>query len=91
MLRTSSTCCSARESPSPARSARRSTPPRRAVLASVEGGAGTVDAVAAGAAVSFSDALVVLAGLERDGYVQTDPTGRYSRTAQGQPELLAHG
>ena len=66
-------------------------PAGRAVLASVEGGAGTVDAVATGAAVSFSDALVALAGLERDGYVQTDPTGRYSRTAQGQPELLAHG
>ena len=66
-------------------------PAGRAVLASVEGGAGTVDAVATGAAVSFSDALVVLAGLERDGYVQTDPTGRYSRTAQGQPDLLTPG
>jgi DNA processing protein len=64
------------------------SPAAQAVLASIEGGSRTADAVATEAAVSFSDALVLLAGLERDGYVDVGPTGRYSRTAQDQPEPL---
>jgi DNA processing protein len=67
------------------------SPAGRAVLATIEAGAATVDAVATGVAVSFSEALVTLAGLERDGYVQVGPTGRYARTAQEQPEPLARG
>jgi DNA processing protein len=67
------------------------SPAGQAALASIEGGAITVDAVATEAAVSFSEALVLLAGLERDGYVQVGPTGRYSRTAQEQPEPLIRG
>lgn len=57
------------------------------VLASIEGGAATVDAIAAGSALGLSDALIALAGLEREGYVRGDPGGRYHRTAQPSPRL----
>ncbi len=64
------------------------SPAGRAALAAVEGGAGTADAIANESALCFSDALVVLAGLERDGYVSSDAAGRFSRTAQAEPEHL---
>ncbi len=62
------------------------SPAARAALAVIEGGAGTVDAIASGSALGFSDALVVLAGLEREGYVRGDAAGRYTRTSQAEPE-----
>jgi DNA processing protein len=61
------------------------SPERAAVLAAVEAGAGTPDAAAGGAGVSFSVALVALARLERDGYVRGDHAGRWSRTALRPP------
>jgi DNA processing protein len=64
------------------------SPGARAALAAIEGGAGTADAIANGSALGLSDALVALAGLERDGYVRSDAAGRYSRTAQAEPEHL---
>ncbi|MEZ5075776.1 MAG: DNA-processing protein DprA [Solirubrobacterales bacterium] len=57
----------------------------RAVLMAVEAGAGTADAAATGADLSFSATLVALARLERDGYVRSDHAGRWSRTAQAPP------
>lgn len=57
----------------------------RAVLAAVEAGAGTADAAATGAVLSFSVTLVALARLERDGYVRSDHAGRWSRTALAAP------
>lgn len=63
----------------------------RAVLTAVEAGAGSADAVSAGAAVSYGEALAALGRLEREGYVRSDATGRYTRTAQSVPIEPASG
>jgi DNA processing protein len=57
----------------------------RAVLAAVEGGAGSADAVSAGAGIAYGAALGALGRLEREGYLSSDATGRYTRTAQSIP------
>jgi DNA processing protein len=57
----------------------------RAVLMAVEAGAGSADAVSAGAGVPYGEALAALGRLEREGYLSSDATGRYTRTAQAVP------
>jgi len=59
----------------------------RALLAAVDAGAATVDAIAVGARRDFSAALIALARLERDGYLASDSAGRYSRTALVPPDI----
>lgn len=51
------------------------------VLAAVEAGAATPDGVAIEAGVPFTQALVALARLEREGYVKAGIGGGYARTA----------
>ncbi len=58
-----------------------------AILAGVEAGAATVDAIVAGADLEFAGVLAALARLERDGYVVSDAAGRYSRTALPPPGI----
>jgi DNA processing protein len=65
----------------------RVSPDGLAILAGVENGGATVDAVAAGTSLDFTAVLVALARLERDGYVVSDASGRYSRTAQVPPAI----
>ena len=60
-------------------------PTPQAVLEAVAGGAATADAIASGTGVPFTEALMTLASLERDGYVFSDATGRYGRTARMPP------
>jgi hypothetical protein len=55
------------------------------VLAAVEGGAGTPDAVAAATAIGGRDVAVALTRLELLGYLESEATGLYSRTALGRP------
>jgi DNA processing protein len=55
------------------------------VLGAVEAGAATPDAIAAAAGLELRPALRALAGLERDGYVSCDHTGRWTRTMQPAP------
>lgn len=62
-------------------------PAREAALAAVEGGARSADAVALDAGLSFVATLKALGGLEREGYVSSDATGRLSRTAQRTPTI----
>ncbi|MFN8114315.1 MAG: DNA-processing protein DprA [Solirubrobacterales bacterium] len=61
------------------------TPEGLAVLAALDGGATTADAIAAAAGIGFSTVLIALSGLERDGYVQGDHTGRWTRTTLAPP------
>ena len=56
------------------------------VLAAVESGAATADAVAGATGRGFSATLVALARLERDGYVRGERSGRWSRTALTPPD-----
>lgn len=56
-----------------------------AVLAALDGGAATADAIAAAAGVGFSATLIALARLERDGYVRGDHGGRWTRTTLAEP------
>ena len=58
---------------------------RRRVLAAVEGGAASADAVSLAAGSSFADTLKALGRLEREGYLRCDATGRWSRSAQQAP------
>ena len=60
----------------------------RALLGAVEGGACTPDAVSSATGMSFPEAQAGLGRLERDGYVRSDPTGRYSRTAAKPPAAV---
>lgn len=72
-----------------ARTVRDAGPPLRgrgaAILTAVEAGAGTPDAIASSAAVEFVDALAELGRLEADGYLDSDSTGRYTRTTLAVP------
>lgn len=61
-------------------------PEARAVLLAVEGGAVTPGAVAAAAGLPFPTTQGALGRLERDGYVRSDPSGRYARTAVAAPD-----
>jgi DNA processing protein len=56
------------------------------VLAAVENGVGTCDAVAAELAIPGSDAATALAELEACGYVSCTALGAYTRTALQAPE-----
>jgi DNA processing protein len=56
-----------------------------AVLAAVEGGASTCDAVALESGAGGRDVAVALARLELVGYVEADAGGRYTRTALALP------
>lgn len=58
----------------------------RAVLAAVEAGAGTPDSASAGAELGYGEALIALGWLEREGYVSSDATGRYTRTSTCLPD-----
>ncbi len=58
----------------------------RAVLAAVEAGAGTPDSASAGAGLRYADALTALGWLEREGYVSSDATGRFTRTSLCMPD-----
>jgi DNA processing protein len=60
-------------------------PDRARVLAAVEGGATTPDRVAIEAGVPFTEALVALARLEREGYVKAGAGGGYARTTLNPP------
>jgi DNA processing protein len=55
------------------------------VLAAVEGGAGTPDAVAAATAIGGREVAVALTRLELLGYLESAATGLYSRTALERP------
>lgn len=57
----------------------------RAVLAAVEAGATTCDAVANEAAAAGSDAAIALARLELMGYLVSDEVGRFARTMLAPP------
>lgn len=61
--------------------------PGRAILAAVEGGAGSADSVSSSAAIGYGAALAALGRLEREGYVRSDVTGRYTRTVLSPPDL----
>jgi DNA processing protein len=56
-------------------------PELAAVLELVEGGAGSLDAVAGGAGLAADAASVALTRLELLGYLSVDGSGRYERTA----------
>lgn len=55
------------------------------VMAALDDGAATADAIAAAAGIGFSATLVALARLERDGYVRGDHRGRWTRTTLRPP------
>ena len=55
------------------------------VLAAVEGGAGTPDAVAAATAIGGREVAVALTRLELLGYLESGASGLYSRTALKRP------
>jgi DNA processing protein len=71
-------------------SAREIGPPltldEEAILAVVEGGARGADAVCRGTGLGYPVALAGLGRLERAGYVSSDATGSYARTAMVPPE-----
>jgi DNA processing protein len=57
-----------------------------AILAAVEAGSGSADAISRETGLVYPAALAGLGRLERAGYVSSDATGRYARTAQVPPE-----